>query len=750
MDENLLHAEHGSRLLYREHSLLVTDPNGWIIEGLHGLYERDLRILSRYRLGVNGRIPSLSAFSVVAANSSLAHYIAACKPGPLKLNILGLPEQERDRDIVLQVARSVGSGLAEEIEFSNYGRVPAHLIVAFQMDADFADLSEAKEGHRVQNALISRHWETSGGAAELRLHYEHPQLDRGVLMRFEGSQELAWRDQRSRKRIVCAFTLEPQAQTSIAVSVSPVVNQDVSAATYCGRLFAQVVNRTDRVRQDWTRSATRLETTHPTLNLIWSHAIADLGSLALGEGETDAELIVPAAGMPFYGALFGRDALTAAGQAMVFSPTPAEGALRLLARHLGTRDDDFYDEQPGRVPQQVRLSPLALLGLNPWKHYYGDYAAPLAYLVLLGGLHTVTGNLDRVREFMDPAERIMEWVARRADLDGDGFLEYQTRSPQGQANQGWKDSGDAVVDADGKQIAAPVAGCEIQGYWYVAQLLMAEIFLSLHDTERARALYDSAQHLKQRFNERFWMEEERFYAYALGPDKRQVKSIVSNVGHCLTTGIITRERVPDVVKRLMAPDMFSGWGIRTLSSKHPLYNPLRYHLGSIWPPENATMAIGLWRYGFIDECQRLVKGMLDAAALYPGFRLPETIGGFPRDDAHPFPGIYPDANSPQAWSASAVGWFVQALLGLWTFAPLKVVVIDPALPEWLPDLTLKGLQVANARVSIRFFRNADGTSDYRVLENEGGLHIIRQPPPEAKEVGPGMRLRDLIESWLTH
>ncbi len=751
MDETLLHSQHALRFLYREHSLLITDPSGWLIGDLHGLYERDLRILSRYRVWVNGHTPSLSTFSLVEANSSLAYYIVARRPGVPDLDILGFPEQEAERDVVMQVARSVGSGLAEEIEFSNHGLRSARLRVAFQLDADFADLEEAKEKQRVQTAPISRKWERSGnGRGELRIHYQHPALDRGVLLRFEGPPDSEWRAHSSRRSIVRTFDVGPQMHTKLSVSVAPIVNQRIFEATYHSHIFAPAISQTDRVREEWTSRATQLETTHPTLRLTWDRAISDLGSLALGEGETDAELAVPAAGMPFYGALFGRDVLTATGQAMIFSPTPAAGALRLLARHLGTTDDDFYDEQPGRVPQQVRLSPLALLGLNPRKHYYGDYAAPLAYLVLLGGFHTVTGDLGLMREFLPSAERVLDWVEQRADLDGDGFLEYQTRSPQGQVNQGWKDSGDAVVDADGREIAAPIASCEIQGYWYAAQLLMAEVYFSLHNTKRARELYDSAKHLKERFNERFWMDEEAFYAYALGPDKRQVKSIVSNVGHCLTTGIIARERVPAVVRRLMAPDLFSGWGIRTLSTNHPLYNPLRYHLGSVWPPENATIAIGMRRYGFTDECQRIVEGMLDAAALFPSYRLPETLGGFPRDEAHPRPGIYPNANSPQAWSSASVGWLVQALLGLWSFAPLKVLIIDPALPEWLPDLTLRGLQICDARVSMRFARHADGTTAYEVLENESGLHIIRQPPPEAKEVGPGLRLRDLVASWLTH
>lgn len=746
MDETLLRAAHNLRLIYREHSLLITDPTGWITDGLQGLYERDLRVLSQYRLRVNGYAPMLDGFYLVAANASLAYYLIASRPGSLDLEVFGFPEQEADRNVVMRVARAVGSGLAEEIEFSNHGPGTAHLELTLQVNADFADLVEVKEGERLQTAPISKSWQiTNDHVGELRFHYQHPQLDRSVCLRFEAQgTPLSWQDQ----RVLYTFDLAPQTAHQVMVSIAPMEEERSAEPTYRGRSFTPVANRTDRAREEWMRTAAQIETTHPTLKLIWDRAITDLGSLALGEGETDAERIVPAAGMPFYGALFGRAALTASGQAMIMSPRMAEGTLRLLARHLGTRDDDYYDEQPGRVPQQVRPSPLARLGLNPWRHYYGDYAAPLAYRVLLGGFHIVTGDMALVREFLEPAERVLNWVERRADLDGDGFLEYQTRSPQGQKNQGWKDSGDAVVDAEGREVSAPMAACEIQGYGYAAQLRMAEIYLSLHEMTRARQLLESAQALKRHFNEQFWMEEQAFIAYALDRDKRPVTSIVSNVGHCLTTGIIDRERIPSVVQQLMAPEMFSGWGIRTLTSTHPLYNPLRYHLGSIWPPENATIAMGLRRYGFEEECQRLVKGMLDAAARFPGFRMPETLGGFPRDNKHPYPGVYPNANAPQAWSAGAIGWLVQALLGLWSYAPLKVLIVDPALPEWLPDLTLKSLTIGDTRVSIRCVRHRDGTSDYEVLENEGGLHILRQPPPEAIQVGPATRLRDLVESWL--
>ena len=227
-----------------------------------------------------------------------------------------------------------------------------------------------------------------------------------------------------------------------------------------------------------------------------------------------------------------------------------------------------------------------------------------------------------------------------------------------------------------------------------------------------------------------------------------MKSLASNVAHCLATGIIDRKHAAAVVRRMMEPDMFSGWGIRTLSSKHPAYNPVKYHLGSVWPVENATAAFGMKRYGFSRECNRVAKGMFDASALFEHRRLPEVFGGHPRDREHPHPGLYPDACAPQAWSASAIVWLIQAMLGLWTYAPLNVVLVDPVLPEWLPELVLRDVQVGRSRVSLHFKRERDGTTDYRILSREGRVHMLRQPPPDDLSAGPFDRLRDVVGSLL--
>jgi glycogen debranching enzyme len=732
---DLLFAWHG-------HSLLVVDRTTGAIsgDGLQGLYEHDVRLLSRYRLLVHGRPPRLDALSAVDTYSTLAYYVAP----PTRE---GGGDEEGDRQVLIGVARFVGCGLHEDLEVTNHGLEPARLELTWEVAADFADYMEQRSGGtRQQEAPVATNRRiTHDGTGEVRFDYQHPQLERGTLVQFRAASATPRWDG---ERAAYSLDLGPQERRRFCVTVAPIVAGTICEPLHgCGS-FGTLGTEVDRARRAWATGATRLETSTAAVQHAWDRAISDLAGLALGDGEKRAELLVPAAGVPHYVTLFGRDALTACGQALLASPQLAEGALRLLAQNLGSKDDDFYDEQPGRVPQQVRDDPLALLGLTTFLHDYGDYAAPCAYLVLLGGYHLATGNEDTTRELLEPARRVLDWLDQRADLDGDGFLEYKTRSPKGQRHQGWKDSRNSVVYEDGRQVEPPVAGCEIQGYWYAAKLLIAEVFLALGESARASEQVRQAGELKQRFNERFWMEEERFIAFGLDAQKRQIRSIASNAGHCLATGIVAKEHAADVVRRLMAPDMFSGWGIRTLSAANPAYNPFKYHLGSIWPAENATTAFGMKRYGFAAECNAVAKALFDAAGIFELYRLPEVFGGLPRDAEHPHPGLYLDACAPQAWSASAIVWLIQAMLGLWTYAPRNVVIVEPQLPAWLPELTLCDLRVGRGKVSIQFRREAGGGTDYRVLETEGRIRVLRQPAPEALDASPGMRLRELVGSLL--
>jgi glycogen debranching enzyme len=432
--------------------------------------------------------------------------------------------------------------------------------------------------------------------------------------------------------------------------------------------------------------------------------------------------------VPIYVALFGRDTLTAAWQAALLGPEMMRGTLEVLARFPGREVNDWRDEQPGRMLHEAHTGPLAALDLHPRRRYYGSITTSGFYPVIVSEMWHWTGDLDLVRPLVRPALDALAWLDRDSDRDGDGFYEYQTRSSQGVTNQGWKDSGDAIVDEGGGLVVPPIATCEEQGFVYAAKLHLSEVLWWLGEKDQARRLYHEAGELKKRFNDRFWMEDEGFFAMGLDPQGRLIRSVGSNPGHCVAAGIVDTERAERTVHRLMAPDLFSGWGVRTLSSSHPAYNPYSYHRGSVWPVEQGSFALGFLRYGLHEELEALCRGMFEAARLFDFYRLPELFSGHRRDADHPFPALYAQTNSPQAWSASTVFCLLQCLLGLYPYAPLKLLLLDPHLPSWLPEITLRNLRIGGSVVTLRFYGEGDG-SDYEVLEQRGRLHVI--PPRRA-------------------
>jgi glycogen debranching enzyme len=367
------------------------------------------------------------------------------------------------------------------------------------------------------------------------------------------------------------------------------------------------------------------------------------------------------------------------------------------------------------------------------------------FVISLANLYAWTGDVRHLRQYGDTARRILDWAREFGDRDKDGYLEYLTRSSGGTKNQGWKDSGDAVIYEDGSPVPPPIATCELQGYWYAAQQLMGILSWMDGRPGDARAYLQAASELKTRFNRDWWHEEDEFFALAMDPDKRLVRAPSSNVGHCLASGIIDSEHIPPVVGRLFAPDMFSGWGIRTLSTAHAYYNPVSYHRGTVWAVEQATILFGLRRFGFDARAHDLARGLFDLAQLYPEYRIPECVGGYSRSERRT-PGAYPQANAPQLWNATAFPMVVQSLLGLLPLARYEMLMIDPALPAWLPEIIVRGLRVGHATVTLRCWRNEKGRSEFEVVSKQGTLRIVRQPPPESLTAGIGDRLHAMVET----
>jgi glycogen debranching enzyme len=453
---------------------------------------------------------------------------------------------------------------------------------------------------------------------------------------------------------------------------------------------------------------------------------------ALRNWEHDAapDAWVPNAGLPTYTGLFGRDALTAGWQAALVSPEMLRGAVARLAATQSAIDSPWHDAEPGKMVHEIRRGPLSELEIIPQHSYYGTQTSSSFFVVTLSELWHWTGDTEILRTYVDPALRTFDWADRYGDRDGDGFLEYERRSSRGLKNQGWKDSDEAIRYPDGGLVENPIATVEEQAFHWLALQRMAEILLALGDEARAADFLARARRLRRAWHDTFWMEGEGFYAMAIDPSKQQVRSIGSNPGHALAAGLVPAERARQVADRLMAPDLFSGWGIRTLSSQHPSYNPLAYHLGTVWPVENATIALGFKRYGLDAHAERLTTAMFDAADRFRHRRLPEALGGHSREQA-PIPTVYPASNSPQAWSASAVIQMAQTILGIFPFAPARLLaLVRPALPAALRTVVVRDLRVGDARVSLRFERTARGATTHQVLDKAGSLHVIEVPPPQ--------------------
>jgi glycogen debranching enzyme len=426
----------------------------------------------------------------------------------------------------------------------------------------------------------------------------------------------------------------------------------------------------------WLKTVTKIETRNEEFYRLFHQALEDMAALRLPMGDTNHMIFMPAAGLPWFVAPFGRDSLLVSLQNILIYPEFARGALQILGALQAKEDDPYRDAEPGKILHELRCGELAHFKLIPHTPYYGTADATPLYLITLHAAWRATGDNELLEQHLQTAENCLTWIDKYGDRDGDGFQEYQTRSSSGYENMGWKDSGDSVMYPDGSLVKGPKALCELQGYVYDAWARMAIVFDAVGKPDRAAELRAKAARLFARFNEAFWDEELGFYAYALDGDKKKVLTIASNAGHCLWSGIVPRERAKKVVDRLMASDMCTGWGIRTLSAAHPAFNPYNYQTGSVWPHDNAIIAGGFKLYGFSEEAARVAHDVSVAASHFLLNQLPELYTTPERNESN-FPVQYIGANVPQAWAAGAVFMFTQALLGFLPDAPSNKLYIDP-------------------------------------------------------------------------
>ena len=743
-------------------AVLATDLDG-TIAGFprHGLFVSETRLLSLYRYLVEGNPPQTVAVSNVEQHSWLGYYIFP--PSDLRWKEdtgSGEMEAASEKTIELKVSRTVGLGVHEDIDFTNFTQQPTHFTFEVELDGDFADQAETFK--RKQRGKLSRRWRRlSAQCAELEFdyfavhRYAHQgnrgvaKIRRGLIVRVENADSPPVH---RHSKLSFNIRLKPRESWHTCIKFIPVLDGNLMKPLYACRQFFGTRNALDRARLNFLKNSSNFDAnTGTTLATVVDSALLqakhDLASLRLPDLGCDANAWVMAAGLPIYIALFGRDALTAGWQAAIASSSMMSGALYELPKWQGRVENDWRDEQPGRMLHEAHTGPLAALYYNPRSRYYGAATTSSFYPVVLSELWHWTGDKNLVKPLLKPALLALRWKDKYTDRFGDGFYDYQSLSSQGNRNQGWKDSGDAIVYEDGTLVDPPISTCEEQAFVYVAKLRMSEILWFMGDRDLARRMFHEASELKKRFNDRFWMPEKRFFALGLDAKRRQIKSITSNPGHLLACGIVHKELAPDVARRLLQPDMFSGWGVRTLSAEHPAYDPYSYHCGCIWPVEHGSFAMGMMRFGLIKELHTIARAIFEVSTLFDYNRLPECYSGHPRDAQHPFPALYPKTNWPQAWSASSVFSILQAMLGIYPFAPTNMLLLDPHLPAWLPEMTIRNLHVGKAVVSIRFYRRGQRTH-FDVLEKRGHVHVLRQPSPWSLTAGYGERIKDVMESLI--
>ncbi|MPZ13926.1 MAG: amylo-alpha-1,6-glucosidase [Chloroflexi bacterium] len=698
-------------------TFMVTDLNGEIAaESEHGVFAGDTRFVSHFALLANGepwRRLTSSPTAYYAARIHLTNALIATEDGDI-------PESTLE----LVVSRSAGEGIHEDLDVTNYGMKPVRLNLELAIRSDFAHLFDVKAHRFVPRGRIETVWDQE--SAELRVSYDNRDFHRRLIYRSENSNS---RPRYANGRVTFEIELAPGASWHTCCHYILEEQDRVRAPQHaCNGTSVEGASDApdlDQLQREWQACATKLTSANDDISRLYRQSVEDMGGLRLYEHDFAPDMWLPAAGVPWFLTIFGRDSLIVSLQNMLVHAGFARGALKKLAEFQATAIDDYRDAEPGKIPHEIRFGELAHFGKVPHTPYYGTADATALYLITLHEAWKWLGDDGLLREYRDVAERCLEWIDHHGDLDGDGFQEYRTRSTLGYENLGWKDADDAVVYPDGSQVRQPKALCELQGYVFDAWVRMAEVFDTLGEPHRAAALRGRAAGLQERFEEHFWCEDAGFYAFALDPDKRPVPTITSNPGHLLWSGIVRRDRAARVAERLMQPDMRSGWGIRTLSAKNPAFNPLSYQRGSVWPHDNGIIALGFKRYGFAQEAAQIARDISEVASCFVSYRLPELYAGTERAPGT-FPVQYLGANVPQAWAAGSVFHLLQAMLGIRADAPHGRLYVDPQLPAWLPDVALHGIAVADASVDLRFWREGERTR-WDASVRRGAIQVAEQP-----------------------
>lgn len=665
----------GTITLVEGASFCISSRNGDIHPELpHGAFFQDTRILSRWALTANGQP---------------LEPLAAQTKEPYRAMFIGRVSRAdgyADSPLIVERIREMGVGIQERVTISNYSVETADCVLSVRVEADFADLFEVKE------ARVQRHWKENrqaiGNSLIIRSYWRN--VRKGILVQAPGA--IVTQDS-----LTYRFSLEPHNSWSTVLTVVP-ENEPVSPPPQwpVGN-DGEEMSPHDRRYQEWVAKIPKLQMSNHSVERTLRRSYDDLGALRI-EDPANPDRVVVAAGAPWFMTLFGRDSLWASMMSLPVDPSLALGTLQTLADRQGRIVDQTSEEEPGKILHEVRFGVSSGLALGGKSAYYGSVDATPLFIVVLGAVSRWGFAKDTVAALLPNADRALAWIQDFGDKDGDGFVEYERLNNRGLIHQGWKDSWDGINFANGRLAEPPIALCEVQAYVYAAYLSRAWMAYDAGDTALAEDLADRAAQLKKRFNEEFWLPDRGYYALALDRDKRPVDACASNMGQCLWHGIVDADKATLVVERLMSPQMFSGWGVRTLASDMGAYNPASYHNGSVWPHDNALIVAGLMRYGFVNEAQRISTALLEAADHSDG-RLPELFCGFSRERV-PEPVPYPTACSPQAWAATTPIHLVTSLMRYDAHVSRGGFWMDPALPPEYGDLHITNAPVGSGRMTI--------------------------------------------------
>ncbi|MBE0466083.1 MAG: amylo-alpha-1,6-glucosidase [Candidatus Desulforudis sp.] len=696
---------------------LTTLPDGEIpagnMAGL-GLYYRDTRFLSCLEHFLNDTRP------VLLSSTTRGSHFSQIELSNGELITRGdrlVPLQS----IHLRLLRVMRQALFQRLRLVNYNMFEVDLTLRVLIGSDFRDIFEIRGHDRPRRGRCLEPVTTMGS---ITLRYRGlDEIVRGCHVAFDVAPVEMRTDP---DRALCTFklVLPPQRKVHLTWLVKPVLEPDGGPSAARNRpgsglqatFVSTAVGQADEYRA-WASRCTQFTADNEIFNRSVARSVTDLR--ALYTVYPDGRIVE--AGIPWYAAPFGRDALITSWQTLCLNPDIARDSLRFLSRHQGLTVDESREVEPGKILHEMRRGEMANCQEILHTPYYGSIDATPLFVIVLGEYHAWTGDLLLVKEMRDGLSAALSWCRKYGDRDGDGYIEYLGQVRGGLTNQGWKDSWDAVVRPDGTLAEPPIALVEVQAYWYLALVHGARLLRLLGEEDTARNLLSEAQALQSRFIRDFWIPRRGFLGFALDGRKNLLETVASNMGQCLVTGILDPESAVRVARRLFQPDMFSGWGIRTLSKWEKAYNPMSYHNNSVWPHDNAIIAAGLRRYGLFAELEQLFDRLYEASLYFPYYRLPELFCGFTRRLTGG-PVRYPIACDPQAWAIGSTFMFLQAMLGL-TCAEDGLWIDSPLLPAWLGELTLKNLRVHGGVVDLGFSRK-HGRTHCHLLRKEGDFRVL--------------------------